>query len=83
MYKDIDSGSDRPTVHVVSASTCFEKVREGEVFRGMGQRFREGSRGAEMLHQASTAGGWSPVLFWAADFQFRAQLGLYLRAAHI
>lgn len=54
---------------------ALRRLRQGEVLRGMGQRFRGGSRGAEMLHQASAAEGWSPALFWAADFQYRAQLG--------
>lgn len=67
--KDIDKGNYRPTVHGVSASTCFGKVREGEVLRGTRQKFREGSRGAEMLHQASTAEGWSPGCFWALQIQ--------------
>lgn len=83
MYKDIGKGNDRPTVQGVRASNCLGKVRGGEVLRGTGQRFRESSRGVEMLHQASIAEEWSPVLFWSAVFQFRAQLVLYLRGTHI
>lgn len=83
MYKDTGKGNNRLTVHGISASNCFGKVRKCEVLRGTGQRFRESSRGAEMLHQTSTAEGWSPVPFQAAIFQFRAQLVLYPRATQI
>lgn len=51
MYKDIDK-QNKSTVCGVSASVCLGKVKEGETVWGAGQTCREGSRGAETLHQA-------------------------------
>lgn len=68
MYKDIVKGNRSIAV---SASVCHGKGKEGEALRGSGQRFREGSRGAQALHQASKKQGMvtSTGLGWSFSIQ--------------